>query len=216
MKETLTDRQKDILAFIQQFKNESGYPPTLREIGKKFGISSTFGVKRHLDALIKKGYLNKENFASRGISVISENEENSILKLNFETNSFFTKIPILGRVAAGNPVTSEEYFDGSLVVDSNFINSANDYFALKVKGDSMVNVGIMEGDYVIVAVQQNADNNDIVVALIEEEATVKRFYKNMNEIKLIPENNSYYPIEVNSDKSFSIVGVVIGVVRWFK
>ncbi len=215
MKNILTDRQQEILDFILYFKKESGYPPTLREIGKKFGISSTFGVKRHLDALVKKGYLNIESNASRGISVITESGSGIEKDFTMELEESLVRIPILGRVAAGNPVAALENYEGNLVVDPNFIKPSNDYFALKVKGDSMVNAGILEGDYVVVAVRTEINNNDIVVALIDEDATVKRFFKNNDEIKLLPENEKYSPIEVTENQSFSIAGVVVGVVRWF-
>ena len=215
MKTQLTERQEDILNFIQQFREESGYPPTLREIGKKFGISSTFGVKRHLDALQKKGYLDIESNASRGISflkntTIVESANRTVLELPTE----FRKVPIVGRVAAGSPILAVENIEGSIVIDSSFLKKSEDCFALRVKGDSMINAGIFEGDLVIIHPQKNAFNGDIVVALLDDEATVKRFELKNNKLKLIPENNNYKPIEVTDDKEFSLVGKVVGVVRW--
>lgn len=215
MKTQLTERQEEILNFIQQFREESGYPPTLREIGKKFGISSTFGVKRHLDALQKKGYLDIESNASRGISflkntTIVESANRTVLELPTE----FRKVPIVGRVAAGSPILAVENIEGSIVIDSSFLKKSEDCFALRVKGDSMINAGIFEGDLVIIHPQKNAFNGDIVVALLDDEATVKRFELKNNKLKLIPENNNYKPIEVTDDKEFSLVGKVVGVVRW--
>lgn len=205
MKNRLTDRQKEILDFICQFREECGYPPTLREIGKKFGISSTFGVKRHLDALVKKGYLNIEGSLSRGISVLNNNREDENL---------FRKIPVVGRVAAGSPILAVENIEGSIVVDPTLMKKNEDCFALKIKGDSMINAGIFEGDIVIVSPKKEAFNGEIIVAMIDDEATVKKFEKKNNKIRLLPENNNYAPIEVEDTKEFAIIGKVIGVVRW--
>jgi len=206
----ITDRQKDILSFIQQFRDEVGYPPTLREIGKKFGIVSTFGVKRHLDALSKKGYLNVESATSRGITILQEN--NSFPNTSFNNKSI--EINIIGRVAAGSPIQAIENVEGSMVIDSAFLKRDGDYFGLKVKGDSMINAGICEGDIVVVHHTDVSSNNDIVVALIDGEATVKRLDKKNNSIKLIPENDKYQPIDLTNNENFSIIGNVVGVFRW--
>ena len=148
MKKQLTERQQEILTFIEQFRDANGYPPTLREIGKKFLISSTFGVKRHLDALVKKGYLNVESNASRGISFQRNDESESGYNNIVERNSHFNKIPIVGRVAAGSPILAVENIEGSVVVDPTFMKKTEDSFALRVKGDSMINAGIFENDLV--------------------------------------------------------------------
>jgi repressor LexA len=214
MKTELTERQKEILSFISQFREENGYPPTLREIGKMFGIASTFGVKRHLDALVKKGYLKIESNASRGIS--------QILHLNSETqtdynqfDNLFKKIPVVGRVAAGSPILAFENIEGSVVIDNSLSKRSDDSFALKVKGDSMINAGIFEGDLVIVSRNKETKNGDIVVARLDDEVTVKTLEKKNNKIRLIPENDKYNPIEVDGKKEFSIIGKVVGVIRWF-
>ncbi|GAB6283154.1 MAG: transcriptional repressor LexA [Ignavibacterium sp.] len=211
MKNQLTEKQKDILNFIIQFHNEVGYPPTLRQIGKHFGISSTFGVKRHLDALVKKGYLNVESFASRGISIIKQENETS----RYYQDNVFPQIPIIGRVAAGIPITAIENIEGSVAIDPSLFKHSENCFALKVKGDSMINAGIFDGDLVIVSQTNEVKNNDIVVAIIDEEATVKRFYNTNNQIKLIPENENYQPIEITNYESFSIAGKVIGAIKLF-
>jgi repressor LexA len=210
MKNELTERQQEILSFILEFRDENGYPPTLREIGRKFGISSTFGVKRHLDALVKKGYLNIESNASRGISIIKEDP----VKLSFEENDIFRKIPIVGRVAAGSPILAMENIEGSIVIDSAFMKKSQDCFALKVKGDSMVDAGIFENDLVIVTPRTEAVNGDIIVAMLEDEVTVKTFEKKKEQVRLIPQNENYEPIEIDKSKEFKIVGKVTGVVRW--
>ncbi|HEY6627033.1 MAG TPA: transcriptional repressor LexA [Ignavibacteriaceae bacterium] len=213
MKDKLTDRQEDILTFIKQFTLESGYPPTLREIGKHFQISSTFGVKRHLEALVKKGFINIESNASRGISLIRKNSEDFIDR-SIRDDDVFVKIPVIGRVAAGIPINAVENLEGSLVVDPSFLKKAEDAFALRVKGDSMINAGINDRDLVIVSPREQAKNGDIVVAMLNDEATVKKFEFINNKIRLIAENNAYLPIEVKREDDFKLIGKVKGVVRW--
>ena len=213
MKNKLTDRQQEILIFIQQFTSENGFPPTLREIGKHFQISSTFGVKRHLEALVKKGHINIESNASRGISMIRKVQDD-FTETSFNHESVFIKIPVLGRVAAGLPITAIENMEGSLVVDPMFLKKAEDAFALRIRGDSMINAGINDGDLVIVSPNEQSRNGDIVVAMLNDEATVKRFELKDKKIKLIAENNAYLPIEIKSEDDFKIVGKVKGVVRW--
>jgi repressor LexA len=209
MKQELTERQQEILSFIHQFRDENGYPPTLREIGKRFGISSTFGVKRHLDALVKKGYLNIESNASRGISILRDDHV-----IDIENNETFRKIPIVGRVAAGSPILAIENIEGSIIIDPAFMKKSQNCFALRVKGDSMVNAGIFENDLVIVVPHSNAVNGDIIVAMLEDEVTVKTFEKKNESIRLLPQNDNYAPIEIDKSKEFRIVGKVTGIVRW--
>lgn len=213
MKNKLTDRQEEILAFLKQFTLDSGYPPTLREIGRHFQISSTFGVKRHLEALVKKGFINIESNASRGISMIRKNSDDFVEE-NWSDESVFVKIPVLGRVAAGLPINAVENLEGSLVVDPSFLKKSENAFALRVRGDSMINAGINDKDLVIVSPNEQAKNGDIIVALINDEATVKKFEFINNKIRLIAENNAYQPIEVKSQDDFKVVGKVKGVVRW--
>ncbi len=213
MKIQITDRQQEILTFIQQYTEGNGFPPTLREIGKQFGISSTFGVKRHLDALVKKGYLNIESNSSRAISLI---KNDAVDRQNIiDRNDLYTKIPVVGRVAAGTPITAIENIEGNILVDSSFIKKSQDSFALKVKGDSMINAGIFEGDIVIVSPSAEAFNGQTVVAMIEDEVTVKVFQKKNNKIFLMPENEKYQPIEIEKTKDFKLVGKVVGLVRRF-
>lgn len=212
MKKQLTERQEEILTFIQQFQQENGYPPTLREIGKRFNISSTFGVKRHLEALTKKGYLNILNNASRGIS-INKDEVEASASINLTNVNNHFKVPIIGRVAAGSPVTAEENVEGTIVMDPLFFNKDIDSFALKVKGDSMIDAGIFEGDLVIISPKTMVFDGDIIVARVDDEVTVKIYENKNNNIRLIPQNKLYQPIVINSKNAFSIVGKVTGVVR---
>jgi repressor LexA len=212
MKNTLTDRQKDILNFIEQFRSENGYPPTLREIGKKFEISSTFGVKRHLDALVKKGYIAVESNASRGISYLRHEFDNTAEKV-IASEDIFTKIPIVGRVAAGTPILAIENIEGSLVIDPSFLKKSGEHFALKVRGDSMIEAGIFDGDFVIVSSRNEALSGEIIVAMIGDEVTVKSYENKSNKVRLIPQNKNYSPIHIDSKSDFSILGKVSGVIR---
>ena len=213
MKKELTERQNKILTFLRDFVRENGFPPTLREIGRSFEIASTFGVKRHLDALEKKGYIRIESNASRGIAII-EQEEELILNATFDKNEYFSKIPIVGRVAAGSPILAMENIEGSVIIDPSFIKKAEDAFALRVRGDSMINAGIFEGDVVIVSPNQKGKNGDIIVAMLDDEVTVKRLEMKNNKIKLLPENEDFQPIQITEKNRFSIIGKVKGVVRW--
>ena len=209
MKKTLTDRQKEIYNFIKNFIELNGYPPTYREIGYEFDISSTFGVKRHIDALIKKGFLNIAENSSRTLS-LNESESSSNLQ-----HSDTVEIPIIGRVAAGQPILAEENVEGTFSIQKSLINGKSDCFALRVKGDSMINAGIFEGDVVIVNPQKEANNGEIIVALLGNEATLKRFERKNGKIALIPENDKYDKIKVNEEDDFSIIGKALGVFRWY-
>ncbi|MBU0558657.1 MAG: transcriptional repressor LexA [Bacteroidota bacterium] len=203
MKTILTERQQQILNFISDSIENNGFPPTYREIGTQFDISSTFGVKRHIDALIKKGYLNSESNTSRTLSLVHESPPEII------------ELPVVGRVAAGYPILAEENIEGSIAINASLVSRNSQCFGLKVKGDSMIDAGIFEGDVVIVSPQSDARNGEIVVAMLYDEATLKRFEYNNQIIRLLPENKNYSPIEVKDKESFSIVGKVLGVFRWY-
>jgi len=211
MKKDLTERQKEVFEFIKEYIEFNSFPPTYREIGAQFNIVSTFGVKRHIDALIKKGYLNTEQNMSRTISLTGINESKSANSSMEE----IIEIPIVGRVAAGQPILAEQNIEGTLSLQASLINKRDNCFGLKVKGDSMINAGIFEGDVVVINPQQNANNGEIVVALLGDEATLKRFERTGNQVYLIPENENYQKINVNKREDFSIVGKVLGVFRWY-
>ncbi len=211
MKKELTERQKEVFEFIKEYIEFNSFPPTYREIGTQFNIVSTFGVKRHIDALIKKGYLTTEQNMSRTISLTGINESKSANSLMEE----IIELPIVGRVAAGQPILAEENIEGTLSLQASLINKRDNCFGLKVKGDSMINAGIFEGDVVVINPQQNANNGEIVVALLGDEATLKRYERTGNQVYLIPENENYQKINVNNREDFSIVGKVLGVFRWY-
>jgi len=193
----LNDRAREILAYVERFQHERGYPPTIREIGKEFGISSTNGVRYHLNLLEKAGHLKRSGKISRGIESL-RNEPDGI--------------PILGRVAAGQPILAEESFEGRLDAERMF-GTQRELFALRVRGDSMIEAGIFENDYVVVRQQSNASPGDMVVALIEDEATVKFYRPRGSRIELEPANAKYQPIVVEANAEFRILGVVRGVIR---
>ncbi len=209
MRKKLTQRQLEILNFIEEFVEENNYPPTYREIGKKFNIASTFGVKRHIDALVKKGYLTTESNSFRSIAV-KDQKKNGECKENSTVS-----VPLIGRVAAGYPVFAEENIESNFTIDASLIKDKGNLFGLKVRGDSMIDAGIFDGDLVIVKSQNYCDNGDIVVALVEDESTLKRFVKKGHKTFLMPENPHFEPIEVTQNKNFHIVGKVIAVYRSF-
>jgi len=208
---TLTQRQKEILEFIISHIEQYGYPPSISEIQEKFSFKSPNAVSDHLEALERKGYITRRPHKSRGIEVLiqSKSEKND----SFNGGNV-AEVPIIGRVAAGTPILAEENLEGTLFVDRFLVRNPKGVFALRVQGESMVNAGILDGDFVLVKQQPVADQGEIVVALIEDEATVKRFYKDKNKIKLKPENDTMKPIVVDSkDCSVRIIGKVVGVIR---
>lgn len=199
--EDLTERQKGILQFVGEYTEESGYPPTIREIGRKFSISSTKGVKLHLDALEKKGYLRRAGRGARAISVRTHSPPPTRL------------VPLVGRVAAGEPLLAEENIEGWMALDSSLAGKEQ-CFLLRVRGDSMVEDGILDGDLVLVRPQQIAQNGETVVVMVEDEATVKRFRRRGRSIELLPANQAMKPIVVPADSAeIRILGKVVGVVR---
>lgn len=215
MKKQLTERQEQILSFIHEYRNKNGFPPTLREIGKKFDIASTFGVKRHLEALEKKGYLKVEANASRAISLIPDEEFEPTTTDNINLSSS-RQVPLVGRVAAGSPIMAIENVEGHITIDPTLLRKNDKGFALKVMGDSMINAGIFDDDVVVVASNKEVRNYDIVVAMLDGEVTVKRFEKRNSHIQLIPENDNYSPIPIENKNEFKIIGKVVGVMRWLK
>jgi repressor LexA len=208
-RDLLTDRQREILDFITRSITSSGYPPTLREIGTHFGIRSTNGVNDHLRALEKKGYLQREDLKSRALRPVTA------LGKPREPASEVVDVPLLGRVAAGVPLLAVENVNETVRVDRFFIGQTREVFALRVKGDSMIEDGIFDGDFIFVRKQLQASKGETVVAMIEGEATVKRYYPEGDVIRFQPANAAMQPILVRKRdfKSVNLLGVVIGVYR---
>ncbi len=199
--EELTFRQKEVLEFISATIQQKGYPPTLREIGKRFRIASTNAVNGILEALERKGYIKRRPFLSRGIEITS------ILKPDFRL------VPVVGRIAAGLPILAVENIETHLAVDKSFL-PGGEIFSLKVVGDSMKDAGIFDGDYALARRQSIAEPGDIVVAVIGEEATVKKYFPTKKYIRLEPANEEYEPIIVEKGTpDFYIAGKVIGLMR---
>jgi len=213
----LTDRQQEILDFIDRESAKNGYSPTIREIGERLGIRSTNGVNDHLKALERKGYIRREKDKSRTLRILKPSHHHgvdaTVRALTPVTTTL--SIPILGRVAAGEPILAEEQALGRVQVDSFFIGTTKKVFALKVVGDSMIDDGIHDGDYLFVKKQPHANKGDIVVAMIEGEATCKRFFPEGERVRFQPANARLKPIYVHRDqfRETSILGVVCGVYR---
>ncbi|MFL5305229.1 MAG: transcriptional repressor LexA [Polyangia bacterium] len=207
----LTDRQREILEFITQSIRERGYPPTLREIGLQFGIRSTNGVNDHLRALEKKGHLQREDLKSRALRPVGPRGPVRSPTRDEE----MVEIPIIGRVAAGAPLLAVENVEDTVKVDRFFIGQTKEVFALRVKGDSMIEDGIFDGDYIFVRKQLQANRGDIVVAMINDEATVKRYYPEGDTIRFQPANAAMQPILVRKRdfKAVNLIGLVVGVYR---
>jgi repressor LexA len=220
----LTERQRQALQFISDCLTDRGYPPTLREIGEHMGIRSTNGVNDHLKALERKGYLVREELKSRALRPL-EAEDRTERMLGRTPGSESTdnrrgdemEIAILGRVAAGEPILAEENVIDRVVVDRYFLGAvkAKEVFGLVVRGESMIDAGIFDGDYIFVRRQSTATEGEIVVVMIEGEATCKRFYHEGERIRLEPANSSMAPIYVHRDdfRSVDVLGKVVGVYR---
>ena len=197
--EILSNRQKQIMDFLQNFHRKKGYPPSVREIGKAVGLSSSSTVHSHLATLSKKGLIKRDSAKPRALEILGANSHSK--------NT--TELPLVGEIAAGAPVIAEENIESYMPLPAELVRG-DESFILKVKGDSMVEAGIFDGDYVVIRQQQTAQNGQIVVALIEDEATVKTFYKEADHIRLQPENKNMKPIRVKNPK---ILGAVAAVLR---
>ena len=197
----LTEKQQAILQYIKESILKRGYPPAVREICQAVNLRSTSSVHAHLESLERKGYIRKDPSKPRTIEVVDES-------FNL-TRREMVNVPLLGEVAAGTPMFAEENISDYFPFPADMLPNA-DIFMLKVKGDSMVNVGIFDNDKILVAKQNHANNGDIVVALMDDTATVKTYYKEKNHIRLQPQNDDMEPILV---KDVSILGKVIGLFR---
>ncbi len=198
---SLTKLQKKVFAYLQAYAREKGYPPTIREIKTALHLSGHSSIQNALFVLEKKGYMRRSGKA-RGIEFCQSHRTHQPAQL-----------PLAGRIQAGEPHMAIEDVEGYVAVDRSFV-SGSDNFLLKVEGDSMIDAHIQDGDYVVVKPQPEANNGDTVVAIIDDEATVKKFYKNGNQIRLNPANPDYKPIVIDSgNPNVSIVGKVASVLR---
>mgnify|MGYP000560184924 FL=1 len=196
--EKLTARQQEVLDLIRSAIDETGYPPTRAEIAAELGFRSPNAAEEHLKALARKGAIEMMPGASRGIRIVGEDSPG---------------LPVIGRVAAGEPILAQEHIEDYCEIPPSFFKpEAN--FLLEVHGDSMIDIGIMDGDYIAVHKAETARNGEIVVARVGEEVTVKRYHKSRNLVTLFAENENYAPIEVNlKEQEFAIEGKYVGVIR---
>lgn len=198
-------RERKILEFVSQQIKAKGYPPSVREIGEAVGLKSPSSVHTYLKNLEGKGLLKRDPEKNRAIAPLYEDDN----RPEDHADPFSLRLPLVGSVAAGTPITAVENIEEHISVPVELTGSGS-FFMLKVKGDSMIEAGIFDGDYIVVREQKTADNGEIVVALLEDEATVKRFYKRNGMIELRPENSSMEPIIV---RDCSVLGVVRSLMR---
>src|SRR5690349_18204196 len=222
----LTKRQAQTLDFIRQSIEERGYPPTLREIGESMGIRSTNGVNDHLRALERKGYLSREDMKSRALRLVSRDSEAPASTNGVNGGGAgaagapsgdenLLDVQILGRVAAGLPLLADENVIDTVRIDRMLVRGGRDVFGLRVQGDSMINAGILNGDYIFVRKQSSAEPGEIVVALIGDEATVKYYHPEKDYVRFQPANDQMAPILVRATdfRSTMLLGIVVGVYR---
>ena len=203
----ISKKQSEILEYIKNEILNRGFPPSVREICEAVNLKSTSSVHSHLETLEKNGYIRRDPTKPRAIEIVDDNFN----LVRRET----INVPIIGKVAAGQPLLAVENVEGYFPIPSEYMPN-NKAFMLVVQGDSMVNAGIFNGDYVVVEQQPTAENGQKVVALIDDSATVKTFYKEDGHIRLQPENDSMEPIIVEPDQPFQILGKVIGVFRFMR
>lgn len=208
MKEPLTPRQMSVLSYLKDHLHKKGYPPTLREIAGHFKMRGPKGAQKHLNILARKGFIRKPPGLSRAIEVIGRQS----------AGGHGLALPVVGQVRAGSPLLAVEQTDEHLYLDHSLLpgrnRSAMDAFVLKVTGDSMIEAGIHPGDYAVVQPQPQARNGEVVVALLNDEATVKRFYKDRGRIRLEPANASMKPIVVRpGEEEVHIIGKVVAIIR---
>ena len=203
----ITPKQQEILEFIKESILNRGYPPAVREICEAVHLKSTSSVHSHLETMEKNGYIRRDPTKPRAIEIMDDN-------FNL-TRRELVNVPIVGTVTAGEPILAVENIEGYFPISPEFLKNKQT-FMLKVKGESMINAGIFSGDYILVEETPTASDGEIIVALVEDSVTVKRFYKEEDHFRLQPENDAMEPILVPKNTPFSIVGKVIGLFRIFK
>lgn len=202
----LTDKQQRILVFLEEYVNDKGYPPSIREIGNNFNISSLRGVTVHLDALERKGMIKRAN-TSRSITIIGKTGSTA-------PSRNIVVVPLIGTIAAGVPIMASQNIESLVPVPQEMVGNQQNVFALRVKGDSMINAHILPRDLVIIKSTRSAENGDLVAVLLGDEATVKRIEFTSDGVRLIAANPAYDPIEIKREDS-QIMGKVIGLIRGY-
>jgi repressor LexA len=204
--ERLTERQKSILSGIHEIYRATGAPPTVRELGQRVGLSSSCTVQRHLDALERKGYIRRNRTKARSVEIIRSHDPAMVRRPS-------VSVPLVGQVSAGQPLLAEENIEEVYALPADLV-SGEGTFMLRVKGDSMIEAGLFDGDFVVVEKQSAAADGDVVVALLEDEATVKRFYRENGRIRLQPANSTMEPIYADADQVAIIGKVILGLRRF--
>ena len=204
MNEELSDRQSRILEYIRHVSRTRNYPPSVREIGEAVGLSSSSTVHNHLNQLERRGMIRRDPSKSRTVQLVKDAREDEVAK-------GAVSLPLVGNVAAGTPILAEQNIEDHILISDQLAQDG--WFLLKVRGDSMINAGILDGDLVLVRPQPSADNGQIIVAMVDGEATCKRLDRNNGTVRLLPENDDYQPI-VAPDAQ--VVGLVKGVMRFMK
>jgi repressor LexA len=197
----LTKRQREILAYVMDSMQERGYPPSVREIGTALGLTSSSTVHSHLAALEKKGFIHRDPSKPRAIEILKDGASQPPKRM--------INVPVLGRIAAGQPILAEENIEDVFPLPRDFVRE-DAAFILRVRGDSMIDAGIHDGDYLVVRQQATANNGEIVAAMLGEEATVKRFYRERDHIRLQPENSAMSPIIA---RDVTILGKAVALIR---
>ena len=213
---SLNKREKAILKYIEKQININGYPPSVREIGKAVDLKSTATVHGYIAALEKKGYIKKESQKGRTLKLLKggavDENQKTIFDKDVYTSKEMVDVPVIGKITAGEPILAVENVTDTFPIPLDFVGTGES-FMLTVRGESMIEAGILDGDYILVRKQNTAENGEIVVALIEDEATVKTFYKEKDHIRLQPQNPTMDPIIV---PDCQILGKVSGVFRKIK
>ncbi len=231
-KRPISKKQQEILDYMKQEILNRGFPPSVREICDAVHLRSTSSVHAHLEALEKNGYIRKDATKPRAIEIIDEEFRDERIRSlvrpglsdpasgsgfedDMQNDSEYVRVPMIGHIAAGQPLLAVEQIESYFPVPANRLPNEQT-FLLKVKGESMIDAGILDGDYVLVREQHTAEDGDLAVALLDDSATVKTFYREKDHIRLQPQNASMSPIIVSSDQELQILGIVIGVFRFFK
>lgn len=196
-------KQEQILKFLIDFLDNNPYPPSYREIASGVGIKSTNSVKKYLDTLEDKGLIRRHDYKNRSIEIV---------KKDYSSAKDLISVPLIGKVAAGSPILAFENIEDEFIISKSVFGTSQELFMLKISGDSMIEIGIDDGDYVVVKKQNTAENGEIVVAYLEGYATVKNFYKDGNTIRLQPQNPLYQPIITTN---CTILGKVVGCIKRF-
>ncbi|TNF25125.1 MAG: transcriptional repressor LexA, partial [Deltaproteobacteria bacterium] len=206
---SITKKQKEVLDYIISYTKKNGYSPTQNEIKEHFSFKSFGSVQRYIKYLANAGFLESDWNARRGLKVVEDTPAHTP-----PSSPDVAEVPLLGKVAAGIPIEAIESADESITVPSSMVQGSHKYFALKVKGDSMIEDGIFEDDLIVCRHQNTAQNGQTVIAVLEGEATVKRYKKSRSHIELIPANSSMEPIIVDQNSgAFSIAGILVGLIR---